>query len=107
MKSTWQHPDHPGIEVPRKAATVLVLLSMGQTDLDRIAQAAGVDTDFVESVENADDESVRHLAVVGIPDDQFFQLRCEVQCPECLSRITVVPCVDCAVTARKLKKSLS
>lgn len=105
MKSTWQHPDDPTIEVPRKAATVLVLLSMGQTDHDRIAEAAGVDSRFVDSVENAEDAAIRHLAVVGVPDDQFFHVRCEIQCPECLTRITVVPCVDCAVTARKLKKS--
>lgn len=105
MKSTWQHPDHPEVEVPKKTATVLALLTMGQTDFQRIAEAVGVDQAVVESIERAEDESIRHLAVVGIPDDQFFQLRSAVQCPECLTQITVVPCVDCAVTARKLKES--
>lgn len=107
MKSIWQHPDFPDIEVPRKTAAILVLFEMGIDDLQQIASATGATLKQVEEVEQARETAVRRLAAVRLPAGHFFSLRGSVQCPECLERISTVPCVSCSVRRETRQRGAS
>lgn len=101
MKNRWQHPDYPEISVNPRIAAAIVLMRMGMTDLGQLARATGLSQRRIAELDEASDPVVRHLAVVGVPPGHFFPLRDSAQCPQCLHRVTVVPCVSCAAAEKR------
>ena len=91
----WQHPLHEDIRVPRKIAAAIALFQTGITTYVTIAKAVGLSVDEVEYIDAAQEHSIRQLAIVGIPQGDYFRLRQKVRCPKCNSWITLAPCVAC------------
>jgi hypothetical protein len=91
----WRHPTHRDIELPYKVAAAVVLMGMGVTDFLAIAALVGLTEEDVESVDSAEDPTIRKLASVGVPGGDGFKIRGPVRCPKCHANISIVPCVTC------------
>ena len=98
-RDSWRHPHDPCIVVSRKFAAVIALMQMGISDFQLIAEAVDLGVDVVKRIDEAEDLAVRSLALIGIPNGEFFKLRVNVHCPRCNGRIHVAPRVLCAQRA--------
>ena len=94
----WRHPTNRDIELPYRVAAAVVLMGMGVTDFCEIASLVGLTVDDVQTVDNAEDPTIRKLAAVGVPGGSRFKLCGPVRCPRCHANISLVPCVMCSST---------
>ena len=89
-----QQPDtwKPSRQIRRKIPAVIALMQAGMSDLRRIAEAVGMSVSDVERIGQSQPAAAKKSTTEVSPPDSLLRLRKTVFCPQCGSRIFLVPC---------------